>query len=53
MGNIYPLEMDKSEKDIVRKWTQNLVDKKGPQYVWDNRLRLKLELLFIVHYMGL
>lgn len=47
LGYIDLLGMDEHRKAIVRRWTIDLIDKKGPLYVWKNKLWLKNELRYI------
>ena len=46
---VYLWELIELELDLVRERTdlQDLIDKKGPEYVWENPQRLVAERLFI------
>jgi len=53
LGNIEPLGLTEDEKDIVRQWTSDLVEERGDRAVWNSRLRLKLELRYLIAEGGL
>jgi hypothetical protein len=48
LGCIELLSLEEHHKAIVRRWTLRLIDRKGPRYVWENRLFLKNELKYIL-----
>jgi hypothetical protein len=53
LGNVEPLGLTEREKEIVRRWTAELVDERGGKSVWNSRLRLKLELRYLIAEGGL
>lgn len=53
LGNIEPLGLTEHEKETVRQWTLDLVEERGDRAVWNSRLRLKLELRYLMSEGGL
>ena len=53
LGNIEPLGLTEQEKDVVREWTRELIEERGEKAVWNSRLRLKLELRYLISEGGL
>ena len=52
LGNLEPLGLSAEERLIVREWTRELIEEKGPEAVWDSRIRLKLELRYLITESG-
>ena len=48
-GNIEPLGLTESEKEYFRKGTARLIQETGARWIWDNKYRLKLEILYVKH----
>lgn len=53
LGNVDPLGLTEPEKDVVRQWTLELLEERGEKAVWNSRLRLKLELRYLISEGGL
>jgi len=53
LGDLSPLGLSEDEKIVVRNWTEELVEEKGERAVWSSRLRLKLELRYLISEAGL
>lgn len=53
LGNVEPLGLTEQEKEIVRQWTLELLEERGEKSVWNSRLRLKLELRYLMVEGGL
>ena len=53
LGNVEPLGLSDEEQVVVRHWTEELVEERGPRAVWNSRLRLKLELRYLISETGL
>jgi hypothetical protein len=53
LGNLDPLGLTGQEMEIVRYWTRDLLEERGDRAVWNSRLRLKLELRYLIAEGGL
>lgn len=53
LGNLEPLGLSDEERTVVRHWTEELVEERGERAVWSSRLRLKLELRYLISEAGL
>jgi len=53
LGNLEPLGLSDEERIVVRDWTEELIAERGERAVWNSRLRLKLELRYLVSEAGL
>jgi len=53
LGNLEPLGLSEEEEMVVRHWTEELVEERGERAVWNSRLRLKLELRYLISEAGL
>ena len=53
LGNLEPLGLSEEERTVVRHWTEELVEERGDRAVWSSRLRLKLELRYLISEAGL
>jgi hypothetical protein len=53
LGNLEPLGLSEEERTVVRHWTEELVEERGNRAVWSSRLRLKLELRYLISEAGL
>jgi len=53
LGNLEPLGLSDEERTVVRHWTGELVEERGERAVWSSRLRLKLELRYLISEAGL
>ena len=53
LGNLEPLGLSEEEQVVVRHWTEELVEERGERAVWNSRLRLKLELRYLISEAGL
>jgi len=53
LGNLDPLGLSEEEQMVVRNWTGELVEERGARAVWNSRLRLKLELRYLISETGL
>ncbi len=53
LGNLGPLGLSDHERETVRQWTLELLEERGDRAVWNSRLRLKLELRYLISEGGL
>ena len=53
LGNVDPLGLSDHERETVRQWTRELLEERGDRAVWNSRLRLKLELRYLISEGGL
>ncbi len=53
LGNLDPLGLSTEERRVVREWTRDLVEEMGDRAVWNSKLRLKLELRYLMSESGL
>lgn len=53
LGNIESLALTDDETQAVRRLTQKVIAQKAAEYVWDNRVFLRIELSYINQTFGL
>lgn len=50
LGNSEPLELTEDEKQNLRRSTAHLIEQQSARWIWDNRYRLKLEILYLKNF---
>lgn len=52
LGNLEPLQLSDKAREELRRWTQNLLERREPAHVWNGRIALKLELHYLQETFG-